>query len=159
MRQSRNIRAGFVRGYKQIDQVDFFADQLYSSVCNGSTIRLMLVLSIVLNLVTVQVDYTSAFFQAPIKDEVFLEMPEGFIKPGKVLKLNQSLYGLKQAPRNFFEHLKGRLEGAGFKQCTHLDPCLFVSDKVITVNYVDNTLFFLPKMEYIEDVMKCLRDG
>ena len=42
---------------------------------------------------------------------------------------------------------------------TGLDPCLFVSDKVIAVNYVDNTLFFSPKLEYIEDVMKQLRDG
>ena len=62
----------FVRGDKQIDQVDFFVDQLYSSVCNWSTISLMSTLSIVLNLVTVQVDYTSSFVQEPIKDEVFV---------------------------------------------------------------------------------------
>ena len=148
-----------VRGDKQIDQVDFFADQLYSPVCSWSTIRLMLVLSIVLNLVTVQVDYTSAFVQAPIEDEVYVEMPEGFRKPGKVLKLLKILYGLKQASRNFFEHLQGKLEGAGLRQCTDLDPCLFISDKVIAVNYVDDTLFFSPKMEYIEDIMKRLREG
>ena len=138
--------------------MDFDSDLLYSPVCSWSTIRLMLVLSIVLSLVTVQVDYTSAFVQAPIKDEVFVEMPQGFRQSGKVLKLKKSLYGLKQAPRNFFEHLRGKLEGVGLRQCTNLDPCLFVSDKVIAVNYVDDTLFFSPKMEYIEDVMRQLRD-
>ena len=52
-----------------------------------------MVLFIVLNLVTVQVDYTSVFFQAPIKDEVFVEMPEGFRKPEKVLKLKKVYMG------------------------------------------------------------------
>ena len=75
-----------------------------------------------------------------------------------MLRLKKSLYGLKQAPRNFFDHLKGKLEGAGLKQCTDLDPCLFVSDKVIAVNYVDDTLFFSPKAKYIEEVMSKLRD-
>ena len=111
-----------VRGDKQIDQVDFFANQLYSPVCNWSTIRLMLVLSIVLSLVTVQVDYTSAFVKALIKDEVFVEIPEGLRKPGKVLKPKRRLYGLKQGTRSFFEHLQGNLEGSGIKQCTNLDP-------------------------------------
>ena len=45
-----------VRNDKQIDQVDFDSDQLYSPVYCQSTIRLMLVLSIVLNLAIVQVD-------------------------------------------------------------------------------------------------------
>ena len=119
----------------------------------------MLVLSIVLNLATVQVYYTSAFVQAKITDKLYVEMPQGFRQPGKVLKLKKILYGLRQAPRNFFNHLKGKLEGAGLKQCTDLDPCLFVSDKVIAVNYVDDTLFFSPKSKYIDEVMDKLRDG
>ena len=61
-----------MRGDKQIDQVDLFADQLYSPVCNWTTTRLMLVLSIVLNLMTVQVDYTSVFVKDPIEDEVYV---------------------------------------------------------------------------------------
>ena len=86
-------------------------------------------------------------------------MPEEFWKPEKVLKLKKSLYGLRQSPRNFFKHLKDTLHGAGLKQCTNLDSCLFVSKKVIAVNYVYDTLFFSPKMEYIEEVMKLLRQG
>ena len=65
---------------------------------------------------TVQVDYTYSFVQAPIEDKVSFEIPEGFRQPGKVLKWKKSLYGLKHAPRNFFEHLKGKLEGAGLKK-------------------------------------------
>ena len=36
---------------------------------------------------------------------------------------------------------------------------MFVSDKLIAVNYVDDTLFFSPKIEYIDDIMKILREG
>jgi hypothetical protein len=43
------------------------------------------------------VDYTAAFVQAELdKDEqVFVEMPKGFKKQGKVLKLKQALYRLR----------------------------------------------------------------
>jgi hypothetical protein len=39
-----------------------------------------------------------------------------------------------------------------------LDPCLFVSDKVICLVYVDDTLFFSPKEEYIDEIIQRLRD-
>ena len=86
-------------------------------------------------------------------------MLEGFRQPGKFLKMKKSMHGLKQASRNFFDCLKGNLEGVRLKKCIDLDPCLFISDKVISVNYVDDTLFFSPKMDYIEDIMRQLRDG
>jgi len=85
-------------------------------------------------------------------------MPRGFSEPGKVLKLKRSLYGLKQSPRNFFQHLKGKLEGIGFESAVDVDPCLFISDKVICLVYVDNTLFYSPKQEYIDEVVKKLEE-
>ena len=71
---------------------------------------------------------------------VYVEMPKGFREPGKVYKLKKSLYGLKQAPCNFFQHLKKNLEAVGFEQQIDIDPCLFISPKVICLVYVDNTL-------------------
>lgn len=65
---------------------------------------------------------------------------------------------MKQSPRNFFQFLKGNLEKIGFESQTDLDPCLFVSDKVIVLVYVDDTLFFSPKDEYIEETIQALRD-
>ena len=86
------------------------------------------------------------------KSGVYLEMPRGFSQPGKVLKLKKSLYGLKQSPRNFFLHLKDKLEAAGLQQQSDVDPCLFISDKVICLVYVDDTLFFAPDTKYIDEV-------
>jgi hypothetical protein len=80
-------------------------------------------------------------------------MARGFCEPGKVLRLKRSLYGLKQSPRNFFAHLKSNLEAIGFSSLPDVDPCLFVSDRVICLVYVDDTLFFSPKQEYIDAVI------
>jgi hypothetical protein len=131
----------------------------------------MLILSIILGLATKQVDYTAAFIHAPTdrdpnwdtmteqeraRSGVYIEMPRGFSQPGKVLKLKRSLYGLWQSPRNFFQHLKVKLESVGFVTNEAVDPCLFISDRVICLVYVDDTLFFSPKEEYINDVIEKL---
>jgi hypothetical protein len=159
-----------VRGDRQIEGVDYF--ETFAPVVNWTTVRLLLVMSIVLGLATTQADYTAAFVQSPIdrdpnwenmteterkRSGVYVEMPRGFRVPGKVLKLKRSLYGLRQSPRNFFQHLKGKLEETGFKAMTDVDPCLFISDKVICLSYVDDTLWFSPRQEYIDEALEKLR--
>ena len=89
---------------------------------------------------------------------VYVEMPRGFAKPGHVLKLKKSLHGLKQSPRNFFHHLKGNLEKAGFEQCHHVDPCLFISDKVICLTYVDDCIMVAEKTEHIDETLQKTRE-
>jgi hypothetical protein len=145
-------------GHRQIEGVDFF--ETFAPVVNWTTNRLLLVLSQVLHLSTKQVDYTAAFIHAPINDIVYVEMPRGFSEPGKVLQLRKSLYGLKQSPRNFVQHLKSNLEKYGFRNPNpDTDPCLFVTDKVICVVYVDDTLLWSPRNEWIEEAIKQLQDN
>ena len=46
-------------------------------------------------------DVKTAFLNDELKEEIYMEQPEGFVVPGqerKVCKLVRSLYGLKQAP-------------------------------------------------------------
>ena len=83
-------------------------------------------------------------------------MPRGFEEEGKVLKLQKSLYGLCQSPKNFFEHLIENLFKVGFKQ-SEVDPCLFISEKVICLVYVDDTLFFSPNVSDIDRVLEKLK--
>eukprot|EP00978_Attheya_sp_CCMP212_P008524 scaffold19997_cov34-Attheya_sp.AAC.1 len=104
-----------------------------------------------LGLTTKQVDYTNAFVQADIHNEdMYVCMPRGFTLEGKVLKLRKSLYGLCKSPKNFFGHLKSKLVENGFEQSSE-DPCLFKSENVICLVYVDDCLFFSAKEEYIAE--------
>jgi hypothetical protein len=79
-------------------------------------------------------------------------MTRGLSKPGKVLRLRKFLYGLKQSPQKFFLHLKTNLENIGFVE-SEFNACLFISDKVICIEYVDDTLFFSPDQEHITQLI------
>jgi len=53
--------------------------------------------------------------------------------------------------------LKGNLERIGFRNNQDIDPCLFISDKCIVLVYVDDTLFYAPRQEYIDEAIEKLR--
>jgi len=153
-------------GHRQIHGIDYWST--FAPTVSWTTVRLLLILSAQMGLATRQVDYTAAFVHADIDQPpgyakmtpeeqeqvgVFVEMPQGFSEPGKVLKLKKSLYGLHQSPRNFFLHLKSKLENVGFEQTSEIDPCLFISDKVICLVYVDDTLLYARNEKDIEEVL------
>ena len=96
----RNYKACFcVRGNQQIDGLDVF--DTYAPVVSWIIVHLLLVISLVFNLATPQVDYTNTFCQAPLKQTIFVELPSGFEYPNKALLLKQSVYGLRQSPIDF----------------------------------------------------------
>ena len=64
-----------VRGDQQIEGVNFF--DTYASVVAWITVGILLVLSLVLNLHTQQVDYTNTFYQAPLDQTGYVELPQG----------------------------------------------------------------------------------
>ena len=158
----RKLKARFcVRGDKMIEGIDYFDS--YAPVVQWSTVRMMLALSVALDLKTKQVDYTNAFAQAKLKENenIFIELPVGFESPRDgdcVLRLNTSLYGSTISPVRWFEKLKAGLEARGLKQSDH-DPCLFLGDKVICVIYVDDCLFFAKDNSDIDKLVESLREN
>ena len=155
----RKYKARFcVRGDRQIFGLDF--DETYAPVVQWSTVRLMLSLSLSLGLKTKQVDYTNAFVQAKIDGEIYCELPQEFLGPDDdgqyVLKLKKSLYGLKQAPRLWFKTLEKSLHARGFVS-SKVDPCLFLSDDLIAVVYVDDVLFFGKSDKVINKMIASLK--
>ena len=87
---------------------------------------------------------------------VHIKMPKGFHDPGCVCKLKKSLCGLRQSPRLWGTHLKTNLEAIGFEQAVEVDACLFISDTVIILTYVDDTLFFARDMKDIDEAIQRL---
>jgi Reverse transcriptase (RNA-dependent DNA polymerase) len=149
-----------VRGDQQTAGVDYFDS--YAPVCMWSTVRLLLILSVIADLAAVQVDYTNAFAQANLNEEVYIEFPKGFSSTHKngdfVLKLKKSLYGLVQAPCTFYKYLTTNLKKFGFSCADSIDPCLWINHKtkLICVIYVDDCLLFSKEIstiyKFIEDI-------
>ena len=134
-----------VRGDKQVEGVDYF--ETYAPVVQWSTIHLILTMVLANGWTTKQVDYTNAFKQAKLDEEVYIEPPKGFMRKDRkdqVLKLIKSLYGLRQVPKSFFDKLSAGLIERGFTQF-NLDKCLFMKENMVCVVYVDDTILAGPK--------------
>ena len=94
-----------------------------------------------------QLDVKSAFLNGEIKEEVYVDQPQGFVIKGKehmVYKLKKALYGLKQAPRAWYSEINSFLIKSGFKRSMN-EPTLFVkhqgTDILIVMLYVDDIIF------------------
>jgi hypothetical protein len=158
-------------GSQQQYGVDYW--ETYAPVIHWSTIRMVLVLSALLKLKSWQVDYTQAFPQAPLDDDVFMRIPQGWyfdtatqqLKPHThdptskdmqhCIRLKRNLYSVKQAARNWYLHLQKGLLSHGFVQ-SNIDPCLFIRRDCILVVYTDDCLMFTSDDSIIDDLCKCL---
>nr|GFB93920.1 retrovirus-related Pol polyprotein from transposon TNT 1-94 [Tanacetum cinerariifolium] len=61
----------------------------------------------------------TAFLYGPLKEEVYVNQPDGFVDPchpDKVYCLKKALYGLKQAPRAWYDELSNFLLSKGFSK-------------------------------------------
>ncbi|GJT96429.1 retrovirus-related pol polyprotein from transposon TNT 1-94 [Tanacetum coccineum] len=94
-----------------------------------------------------QMDVKTAFLNGPLKEEVYVAQPEGFVDPDhpeKVYLLRKALYGLKQAPRAWYDELSNFLMSKGFSKGT-IDPTLFKikygEDILLVQIYVDDIIF------------------
>nr|GEY05242.1 hypothetical protein [Tanacetum cinerariifolium] len=69
-----------------------------------------------------QMDVKTEFLNGPLKEEVYVAQPDGFVDPGhpeKVYRLRKALYGLKQAPRAWYDELSKFLTSKGFTKAKY----------------------------------------
>ena len=85
--------------YSQTKGVDY--NETFLPTANMTSIRVLMQLAAQHDLILHQMDVKTAYLNAPIDCEIYLDQPEGFQIENKddkrlVYKLNKSLYGLKQ---------------------------------------------------------------
>ena len=86
--------------FKQRKDVDYF--DTFAPVTRITSIRVLIALVSIHNLVIHQMDVKIAFLNGDLEEKIYMEQPEGCVVLGKeknVCKLVKSLYGLKQAPK------------------------------------------------------------
>nr|GEU76060.1 hypothetical protein [Tanacetum cinerariifolium] len=68
-------------------------------------------------------DVKTAFLNGPLKEEVYVAQPDGFVDPDhpeKVYRLRKALYGLKQALRAWYDELSKFMISKGFTKVAYL---------------------------------------
>src|SRR4051812_5132182 len=148
------------KGYAQKEEEDFF--DTYSLVARLTTIRVLLSLAASHGLLIHQMDVKTAFLNGELKEEIYMQQPDGFVmdgQEGKVCKLVKSLYGLRQAPKQWHDKFNETLTSVGFV-VNEADKCVYYryggGEGVILCLYVDDILIFGTNLKLIEEVKSFL---
>ncbi|KAE9289052.1 hypothetical protein PR003_g25654 [Phytophthora rubi] len=148
-----------IHGFKQRFGFEYW--DTYSPVVRITTMLLILLIALLLNLDARHVDVETAFLNSPLRDvTIYTEQPEGFDDgTGRVCWLQKGIYGLKQAARIWYQTLHAYLEELGFKRCAY-DVGLYVKYVdgriVIVTVYVDD-MMIVGKTKDIDAVIEALR--
>jgi transposase InsO family protein len=152
------------KGYTQEEGKDF--NETYAPVAKFTTIRTMLAIAAAKNMNVNQADIKTAYLNAQIEEEIYMEQPEGYEVKGPqgqklVCKLSKSIYGLKQAGRNWNKTLDKWLKENGFTQ-SKIDPCLYTLQSkegyIAMAIYVDDLLTIDNNPHMLSKIMKMLND-
>ncbi|GKE29761.1 zinc finger, CCHC-type containing protein [Tanacetum coccineum] len=83
-----------IEGFKQKEGIDYF--DTYAPVAHITTIRLLLALAAIHNLVIHQMDVKTAFLNGGLDEEVYMKQPKGFVMPvDKTKKFLSSKFSMK----------------------------------------------------------------
>jgi hypothetical protein len=112
MRRKRDLTTNEVKshkaqlnlhGGKQVFGMNYF--ETYVPVVTWFTIRLMIIFGIIFSWSLCQVDFVMAYSQAPVENDIYMELPQGIHTATRnskdhILKLLKNIYGQKQAGRD-----------------------------------------------------------
>nr|GEX80108.1 retrovirus-related Pol polyprotein from transposon TNT 1-94 [Tanacetum cinerariifolium] len=96
----RNKARLVAKGYAQEEGIDF--EESFTSVARLEAVRIFIAYAAHKSFPIYQMDVKTAFLNGPLKEEVYVAQPDGFVDPDhpeKIYRLKKALYGLKQAPR------------------------------------------------------------
>ena len=141
-----------------VDQMVSTQVGFYAQMTGKLTTRRYLIFGIIFSLALRQVNFVMAYPQAPIEEDIYMEIPQG-IKTAKgkskdtALKLLKNIYGQKQAGRVWNSYLVQKLESIGFHP-SQIDDCVFFRDDVIFMVYVDDGIFIGNDDKQLQDIIK-----
>nr|GEV57941.1 retrotransposon protein, putative, unclassified [Tanacetum cinerariifolium] len=133
------------KGYAQKEGVDF--EESFAPVAWLEAVWLFIAYAAHKSFTVFQMDVKTAFLYGPLKEEVYVNQPDGFVDPyhpDKVYRLKKALYGLKQAPRAWYDELSNFLVSKWFSKGS-IDPTMFITkhgeDILLVQIYVDDIIF------------------
>ncbi|GJV11468.1 retrovirus-related pol polyprotein from transposon TNT 1-94 [Tanacetum coccineum] len=98
------------KGYKKEEGIDF--EESFAHVAHLEAVRMFVAFAAHKNITIFQMDVKTTFLNGPLKEEVYVSQPDGFIDldfPNHVYRLKKTLYGLKQASRAWYDKVSSFL--------------------------------------------------
>nr|GEY03804.1 uncharacterized mitochondrial protein AtMg00810-like [Tanacetum cinerariifolium] len=130
----RNKTRLVAKGYAQEEGIDF--EESFAPVARLEAVWIIIAYEAHKSFLIYQMDVKTTFLNGPLKEEVYVAQPDGFVDPDhpeKFYRLRKALYGLKQAPKAWYDELSKFLTSKRFTKGT-IDPTLF------TIRYGDDIL-------------------
>lgn len=131
---------------------------MFAHVAKWDTVRVILAEAAHNGWKVYQLDVKSAFLHGELKEDVYIEQPQGFIVEGeanKVYKLKKALYGLRHAPRAWYNKIEGYFAKEGFEKC-YCEHTLFVKteqENILIVSlYVDDLIYTGNSVSLLENI-------
>jgi hypothetical protein len=157
------------RGFQQVEGLDY--TETFASTSIPPTWRVLLAIAAVKDWEIEQIDFIGAFLNSDLDEDVYIEIPEGFLeytklieaktlkkmgfnpKEDQIIHLQKALYGLKQAPRQWQTKVSALLLKEGFKPLIS-DSAVFFNKKlmIFVVTYVDDCLIIGPSLATINSL-------
>ncbi|CAI7900513.1 unnamed protein product, partial [Closterium sp. NIES-54] len=138
------------RGFSQRQGVDFF--QTFSPTPKMTTLRVMLHVAAQRDYELHSLDFSTAFLQGSVHEEIWLRQPPGFtgtFPAGTQWSLRRPVYSLRQALREWHDTLRTTLAALGFAPAI-ADPSLFLR--------IDTSLPPFYVLVYVDDVVFATAD-
>ncbi|GKA46977.1 retrovirus-related pol polyprotein from transposon TNT 1-94 [Tanacetum coccineum] len=130
----RNKARLVAKGYAQEEGINF--EESFALVARLEAVRIFIAYAAHKSFPIYQMDVKTEFLNGPVKEEVHVAQPYGFVDLDhleKVYHLRKALYGLKQAPRAWYDELSNFLMSKGITKGT-IKPTLF------TIRYGEDIL-------------------
>nr|GEV47653.1 retrovirus-related Pol polyprotein from transposon TNT 1-94 [Tanacetum cinerariifolium] len=150
------------KGYAQVEGIDF--EESFAPVVRLEAVRIFIAYAAHKSFPIYQMGMKKAFLDGPLKEEVYVTQPDGFVDPDhpeKVYRLKKALYGLKQAPRAWYDELSKFLTSKVFTKGI-IDPTLFTirygEDILLVQIYVDDIIFGFTNPKYTKRFEKLMHN-
>ncbi|GKB66801.1 retrovirus-related pol polyprotein from transposon TNT 1-94 [Tanacetum coccineum] len=142
----RNKYRLVAKGYAQKEGIDF--EESFAPVPLEACM-LFIAYAAHKSFIVYQMDVKITFLYGPLKEEVYINQPDGFVDPyypDKVYHLKKALYGLKQAPRACMMNNSNFMVSKGFSKGS-IDPTMFITkhgeDILLVAKFTLMTLFLV----------------
>uniref|UniRef100_A0A5S6QFS2 Reverse transcriptase Ty1/copia-type domain-containing protein n=1 Tax=Trichuris muris TaxID=70415 RepID=A0A5S6QFS2_TRIMR len=147
------------KGYLQKAGIDY--EETFAPILSYSSLRLLLALAVQNDFYVNQMDVVTAFLNPSLKEEIYMELPEGVEGQKPVYcRLNKSTYGLKQASRAWYDMLDGTLRNFGMKRLQN-EPRIYhwrKNEKTLIVGtYVDDLIILSNDRRTSKDLKAALQ--